>query len=349
MRRWLPFGVAAITELLLAALVALPAAAAPTPLAEFARPHQLVDVGQGRKLNLFCTGKGRATVLLDAGGSDWSAIWGLVQPVLEGDARICSYDRAGMGYSDPAPGARTPKAIVDDMDRLVTAAKLGGPLIVVGHSLGGFNAKLFTALHRDKVAALLLVDPSEERGIERNRAFYLRKVGPAATAELELAERDFFRNFIARFEQCVIQAEAGLLKDLVAYRRCSDPVRPKLGEAIAAERARLQPLPTYQRAQASEIASSIYGLREDDPTYAMLFQPSRFGALPMIVLTHGNHDRDDPESVLDFESWQRLHRETAKLSTVGAQRVVPDSDHNIEIDQPQAIVAAVRELIARVR
>lgn len=332
-------------------LWAPPSLAAPnaTPLAEFAKPHQLVDIGQGRKLNLFCTGSGRATVLLDAGGSDWSAIWGLVQPDLETDARVCSYDRAGMGYSDPAPYARSPKAIVDDLDALITAAKLQGPIILVGHSLGGFHVKLFTALHRDKVAALVLVDPSEERGIERSRPFLLGKVGPAATAELELAERSFFRSFITKFERCVAQAEAGELTDPAKYRRCSDPVRPKLGNAIAAERARLQPLPTYQRAQASEIASSIYGLRDDDPTYAMLFKPGSFGALPMIVLTHGNYDPKDPESVLDFENWQRLHRETASLSSLGVQQVVPDSDHNIEIDQPLAIVKAVRTLLTKLR
>jgi pimeloyl-ACP methyl ester carboxylesterase len=235
------------------------------------------------------------------------------------------------------------------MNRLIEAAKLQGPLVLVGHSLGGFNVKLFTALHRDKVAALLLVDPSEERGIERSRPFLLGKVGPAATAKLELAERDSFRSFVMKYQRCVAQAEAGELKDPAAYRRCSDPVRPKLGEAIAAERARLQPLPTYQRAQASEISSSIYGLREDDPTYAMLFKPGSFGALPMIVLTHGNYDPKDPESVLDFETWQRLHQETASLSSLGVQQVVPNSDHNIEIDQPQAIVAAVRTLLRRLR
>ena len=166
---------------------------------------------------------------------------------------------------------------------------------------------------------------------------------------MELSERAFFRGLIERYDRCVIQAEAGALTDPLAYRRCSDPVRPKLGEAIVAERARLQPLPTYQRAQANAIKNSIYGMRDDDSSYRMLFQPGRLGALPMIVLTHGNYDPKDPESVLDFESWQRLHRETAKLSTSGVQRVVPNSDHNIEIDQPLAIVAAVRELIRRIK
>ena len=112
--RWLPFACLSVCAAISSA------DAAPTSLVEFARPHQLVDIGQGRKLNLFCSGSGRVTVLLEAGGSDWSAIWGLVQPALEGDARVCSYDRAGLGsYSDPAVGARTPKAIVDDMDRLI--------------------------------------------------------------------------------------------------------------------------------------------------------------------------------------------------------------------------------------
>ena len=59
----------------------------------------------GRTINLFCMGSGKRTVLFDAGGSDWSVIWGLVQPRVAARARACSYDRAGLGYSDPARGA----------------------------------------------------------------------------------------------------------------------------------------------------------------------------------------------------------------------------------------------------
>src|SRR4051812_32204466 len=83
-------------------------------LDEFTHPHTLVDIG-GRKLNLVCMGSGDKTVLFDAGGSDWSVIWALVQPSVARRTRACSYDRAGLGYSDPAPGARSPVAVAEDL------------------------------------------------------------------------------------------------------------------------------------------------------------------------------------------------------------------------------------------
>ena len=337
----------------LCSLFALVALAAPvsaaTPVEEFARPHQLVDIG-GRKLNLFCSGSGPVTVLLEAGGSDWSAIWGLVQPALETTARVCSYDRAGLGYSDPAPFARTPKAIVDDMDALVNAAKLGGKLVLVGHSLGGFNAKLYTALHPDKVKALLLIDPSEERPEVRSHAFLVENYGRRMTAEIELSDQQGLLFLQSRYVACAEWSKAGILAtDAAKYRRCTDPVRPKLGDAVARERARLQPLAAYQETQASEIRWSIYGDSGSDAAYRSLFQPGSFGKLPMIVLTHGDYDRSDPVERAGFETWRLLHQQSARLSLKGVQRTVPKSSHNIEIDQPQAIVEAVKSLAAAIR
>lgn len=315
--------------LALAGLMAASAPAVATPLEEFARPHEKVDIG-GRKLNLFCTGTGPVTVLLEAGASDWSAIWGLVQPALESSARVCSYDRAGLGYSDPAPLARTPKAIVDDMDALIDAAKLGGKLILVGHSLGGFNAKLYTALHPKKVQGLLLVDPSEDRPEERSHAYLLKHYGRVMTADIELSDQQGLLFLQARYATCVEWAKAGLLaSDAAKYRRCSDPVRPKLGDAVAKERARLQPLPTYQEAQASEIRWSIYGDTASDAAYRSLFQPGSFGKLPMIVLTHGDHDLANPVDRAGFETWRLLHGQSARLSLSGIQRTVPNSGHNM--------------------
>lgn len=320
-----------------------------TPLEEFARPHELINIG-GRKLNLFCTGSGPTTVLPEAGGSDWSAIWGLIQPALESSARVCSYDRAGLGYSDPAPLARTPKAIVDDLDAVIGAVKPGGKLILVGHSLGGFNAKLYTALHPDKVQALLLIDPSEERPEARSHAYLLKHYGRRLTAEIELSDQQGLLFLLSRYATCVEWAKSGLLaSDPARYRKCSDPVRPKLGNAIAKERARLQPLFTYQEAQASEIRWSIYGDSGSDEAYRSLFQVGSFGKLPMIVLTHGDFNKSDPIERAGFETWQLLHRESARLSVRGVQYSVQNSGHNVEIDQPQAIVDAVKALVAAVR
>ena len=110
-------------------------------------------------------GKRSPTVIFDAGGRHWSVIWALVQPGCRCvHARACCHDRAGMGYSDPSDEPRSPLAIVEDLQKLIHAAKITTPVVLVGHSLGGFNMKLYAALHPKDVAGLVLVESyGEER------------------------------------------------------------------------------------------------------------------------------------------------------------------------------------------
>jgi pimeloyl-ACP methyl ester carboxylesterase len=320
----------------------------PEVLQQFAVANERVDIGGGRKLNLFCMGSGDRTVLFDSGGSDWSVIWGLVQPDVAQRVRACSYDRAGLGYSDPALGPRSPAAIVDDLEALIRSAKLPTPLILVGHSLGGFNVKLYTALHPQDVAGLVLIDPSEDRAAERVRARLRQRYGSSIAARVELGDADWMRRLIAHYQDCAIQAaDRDLDPGLTTYRRCSDPIRQPLGPAIAAERARIQVTKAYQAAQASEIANSVYADDRGDAVYRTLFTRGRFGAMPLLVLTHGNYDAADPIDVASYQSYIWLHAETAGLSRSGQHRVVPKTSHNIEIDDPAAVVHAILEVVDR--
>lgn len=312
---------------------------------EYARPHEAIDIG-GRKLNLFCMGSGKRTVLFDSGGSDWSDTWALVQPAVGKGARACTYDRAGLGHSDAAPLPRTPAAIVEDLHALIDKAKLSRPLVLVGHSLGGFHVKLYAALYPEDVAGLVLVDPSEERFADRVRARVRAKVGPTTAARAELLDQTFGTLLLERYRRC---ADAARDKDLEPnspiYRRCTDPVRAPLGPEIAAERLRIQVTSRYQTAQASEILNSVYGDTRGDAIYADLFRPGAFGAKPVVVLTHSIYNRADPLEVLSEEGWLALHKENARLSRRGRQRVVPNTRHNIQLDAPEAIVAAVAEVL----
>ncbi|WP_294003728.1 alpha/beta hydrolase [Sphingomonas sp.] len=302
-----------------------------------------------RKLNLYCSGQGTRAVLLDAGGSDWSVIWALVQPVVSTQARVCSYDRAGLGYSDPAKGPRSPIAIVDDLHALIHRAELNTPLVLVGHSLGGFNVKLYAALYPEDVAGLVLVDPAEERAAERSRAFLRNRYGPALAARIELSDQPWIDKLIDHYRECASAARvADLASGSTIYRSCTDPVRPKLGPTIAAERARLQGRYSYQQAQASEIANSVYGPPTPDVAYAALFQPGMLGNRPLIVLTHGIHDSEDRFEAASYQADLFLHRQTARLSTRGAHRIVPGSHHNIEIDAPEAITDAIRNILTAI-
>ncbi len=326
--------------------------AAPSATPETARayigPHRQIEVAPGRRINLLCMGSGRHTVLFDAGGSDWSVIWALVQPEVARTTRACAYDRAGLGYSDPAVIPRSPVAIAEDLHALIRAADLPRPLILVGHSFGGFNVKLYAALYPEDVAGMVLVDPAEERAWDRTRRALRARFGERLASRAELRDATFLEWLLSRYRTCSEAARAnGLDPASPTYARCTDPVRTQLGPEIAAERRRLQVTATYQGAQASEILNSVYGSGRSDAVYERLFRPGMLGATPLIVLTHGIHDANDPLNLLDFTQGVMLHRQTAALSRRGQQRIVPQTNHNIELDAPGAVVEAVAAILSQ--
>lgn len=327
---------------------------APTPpsaveMARYAEPARRVDIG-GRAINLICIGNGPRTLLFEAGGSDWSIIWALVQPRMGDGYRACAYDRAGMGFSDPSPWPRTPIAIVEDMHAMVTAAALPKPLILIGHSLGGFNAKLYAALYPEDVAALILVDPSEENADARGGAYLRQILGERAAVRSELMDASFRIWLMDRYRHCAAASMTGPMDAASAiYRRCTDPARPILGDAAARIRQNIQITPAYQQAQASEILNSIYGDNSDNALYARLFQPNMLGSRPLIVLTHGDFDADDSADRADHLVMTALHQETARLSQRGQQQQVEHAGHNIELDRPDAVIAAIRAADAMLR
>ncbi|MFC3069896.1 alpha/beta fold hydrolase [Phenylobacterium soli] len=347
---------AALAGALLALLAAGAAIAAepPPPRPEAVRPYlgpqHRVEVAKGRRLNLVCMGQGGPTVLFEAGGSDWSAIWALVQPAVGRGTTACAYDRAGLGYSDPAAAPRSPIAVVEDLHALVSAAGLARPLVLVGHSLGGFDAKLYATLYPEDIAGLVLLDPAEDRTWDRTRALANARFGARTAAKAELLDQRFLARLVDHFQSCGTAArEAGLDPASDLYRRCTDPVRPRLGPEIAAARVEVQKSAAYQAAQASEFAASVYADHSGDAAYARLFKPGVLGERPVVVLTHVEEPSDDPLDALDQAQGLALHRATAALSRRGVHRTVPNSSHNIEIDAPEVVIAAVQEVVGRVR
>jgi len=116
------------------------------------------DVNGGRRLSINCKGTGSPTILLEAGDEDGANSWQRVKPKLDTLTRICAYDRAGNGFSDPATGCRELDDIVGDLEALLRAVKIDGPFVLVGHSGGGFLMAGFAARHPADVAGLVLVE-----------------------------------------------------------------------------------------------------------------------------------------------------------------------------------------------
>ncbi len=131
---------------------------------------KLVDVG-GHRLYLDCTGEGSPTVILDAGMGGASDSWSRIQPEIAKFTRVCSYDRANTGQSDSVPKPRTIEQIVDDLHNLLTNAKVPAPYVLVGHSFGGMNVRMYADKYPANAAGMVLVDSSLEDLFARWDAF----------------------------------------------------------------------------------------------------------------------------------------------------------------------------------
>ncbi|HEV8395493.1 MAG TPA: alpha/beta hydrolase [Vicinamibacterales bacterium] len=124
-------------------------------------PGRLVDVG-GRRLHINCTGAGSPTIVIEAGASAFAIDWALVQPDVARGRRVCSYDRAGSGWSDARPDVETPARIVADLHVLLDRAGEAAPYVFVGHSAGGLYVRLYQLEYPGDVRGLVLVDPATE-------------------------------------------------------------------------------------------------------------------------------------------------------------------------------------------
>jgi pimeloyl-ACP methyl ester carboxylesterase len=123
-------------------------------------PGKLVDIG-GRKLHLYCTGRGSPTVVLEAGAGEFSTDWALVQPAIAKDARVCSYDRAGYGWSDPAPEWDSPEQVSNDLKSALSKAGERPPYVLVGHSMGGLFVRWYQHEHPNEVVGMVLIETYE--------------------------------------------------------------------------------------------------------------------------------------------------------------------------------------------
>jgi len=129
-------------------------------------PGTLVAIG-GHKLHIRCVGPADATptVILEAGGGAFSTTWARVQDLLPSTVRSCAYDRAGSGWSEPGPGPRTMKQEVFELHALLEAAKVRGPFVLVGHSIGGLLVRLYADRYGSDVVGVVLVDPAHESAV----------------------------------------------------------------------------------------------------------------------------------------------------------------------------------------
>lgn len=214
-----------------------------------------VDVG-GRKLNMYCTGKGSPTVLFEADGGRAGWDWSAVLPEVARRTRACVYDRAGMGASDPAIRASTVANASKDLNFLIKNARVDAPFVMVGAGYGAMVAQHYALRSRGAVTGLVLVEAMHEDALPADRAARLN----AALA-------------------CLAAAEEGKTVAACAYpaTAINGEIGPRLAAAQAAQVAR----PSYWRARASELDSL--------ETSAGQMRAARkpFGDMPLAEVPHG--------------------------------------------------------------
>jgi len=142
-------------------------------------PGDFVQVGDHR-LHLYCLGEGSPAVVFDSGLGSSSLDWARVQPEVARLTRACVYDRAGYGWSDPGPNPRDSATIARELQELLGHGGVAPPYVLVGHSFGGFNVRLFASEHPDETAALVLIDSSHEQQFERFDQAGLTSAAPRA-------------------------------------------------------------------------------------------------------------------------------------------------------------------------
>jgi pimeloyl-ACP methyl ester carboxylesterase len=295
------------------------------PLEVYGHPQRLVRLPDGRRMNLYCLGDKGPTVVLDAGLGGTSFSWGKVQPLLAGRFRACAYDRAGTGFSDPGPMPRDSTAMAQDLHELLKAARLPGPYLLVGHSLGGMTARLYASLYPKETAGLVLVDPA---GPNQERRIYAA-LGSATAPDGNLARR-----------VCLTAAEAGLKAGTEAYDHCVGSPPERWPAALRDAIMRMKSDPAYWRTEVSEF-EELAG-RDSEEVEAI----KGYGDLPLVVLTAEETYvalPPAPRAVVSA-TWMQMHDEAAKLSTRGENRLVRGSGHLIPNDDPAAVVQAVDDV-----
>ena len=294
-------------------------------------PGQLIEVN-GSVMHLSCAGEGSPTVVMESGGAAWSLDWSRVQPEIAKLTRACSYDRAGYGWSAPRLTPRTSKNIVSDLHALLSAAGVNGPYILVGNSFGGYAARLFASEFPSQVAGIVLVDVSHEN-----------QPSPMPS---ECWERGIEYNRVSRLLVWLgLVRLASLVHLLPELERAVERFPPEVRPVVRAGYYRTQTYDTL----AAEFAT--YGQSSDQVQAA----PARLEDTPLQVLVAGSYEYPS-WCPLSAEQQQQLHQawlqrqtQLARLSSQGVLTVAENSGHWIQLDQPELVIGAIRQVVERAR
>ena len=279
-------------------------------------PGRLVEV-DGHKMHILCTGQGGPTVVLDSGLGDSFVSWRKVQPQIAEFTRVCSYDRAGLGYSEPRDEPRTSRMMASQLHALLQAANIEPPYVLVGHSMAGYDVRLYANAYPSEVVGMVLVDASHP---DQENRFPL---------ELKAMEGSWSREqeFITYTLPFGIPRLFGFCDD--------DPV----------ERA--------AECNSNSAREQVAEMKAFPESAAQTAKIGSLGSMPLVVLSH-DPDRLNSELPPDIakstnQAWEKMQEELAHLSTRGTQTISKNSSHYIQLDDPQLVISSVRNVVEQAR
>ena len=299
----------------------------------------LVDLG-GHRLHLNCTGKGSPTVVVENGLGDFSFDWILVQDRVSRFTRICTYDRAGYAWSDPGPKPRTFSQL--NLELRDALSKLGeqGPFLLVGHSYGGPVVRNFAAAYPHDVAGMVLVDA----------AFEGERVGIGGKAMMRLGDGATARAIPPPHEEMKESDKPVVLTNTPPHQEQQplDAIYSVLPPAEQKLQLWAQSLPEIEETEGSQLEWS----GEYFAKWLARPQAGTLGAIPLIVLTRAEGGYRDGDYDIPAAQLERERKEgQAKLVLLSAnsRQVIVHSGHNMELEAPDDVTAAIREVVETIR
>ena len=292
----------------------------------YPHPGEMVDIG-GHRLHIDCVGQGSPTVILESGLGTMSADWANVQPEVAKTTRVCTYDRAGNGWSEPGPEPRDPQQIARELHTLLGNARIDGPYVLVGQSFGGLYVRMYAARFPQEVEGMVLVDASHADMWTRlpPEVATLKPPNWQVGAMTFLTRLGVFRLTGGDMAECGLPARQ--CKEEQAY-----PLNPVQGDLGAGD----------ARARPGCASARHRGL----------------GDRPLMMLSAGDHGRDFAAGVsgtarAQFErTWHDLQSELAGLSSDSTHLVVEEAGHStLQTDKKDAQVtsAAIDQVVEAVR
>lgn len=300
----------------------------------FPAPGRLIDVG-GYKLHLHEAGLGSPAVILESGISASSLNWRRVQSGIAKFTRVCSYDRAGLGWSELCRESCTPSSLAKQLHTLLHNAGIAAPYVLVGHSFGGLIIQAFAHLYPNETAALVLVDPLD----------------PAEWTPITDEQRKIIRHGIRLSRRGALAARFGVvrlcLNLLLGGNRLVPRVAAKLWSGDASQvtnsiAGQVQKMPEetwplvaahWKNEKSFEAMARHFEALAESAQELSQVKPLNV-PVTMLVGTQNEHPADPREYA------KRLSPETRLI-------FAEKSGHWIQLDEPELVVAAVEELVEK--